>query len=255
MWSSSASWWRPSRNLDGVRVFQGVFNDENVFILSGEQDHEGQAERIVALARTAAKSAWPDLPPPSDIRASTFAIRPLRPLLDSLNRKLPNYSEADQVILTRAYYDADSALVLAGLTTDAKSDYKELKTRIESLIDADPKPVVKLSLTPQPIDRDVADRTVARGVEALAQGNIASFGHDDLDQAIMFIPSNSTAWFVRAAHYHAVGERELALRDLRRVRLLEKVRGTADRNGALQRFQGPLRQTLEDMLTNVKTAL
>jgi hypothetical protein len=242
-------------NLDGLRVLQGVYDEENVFVLSGEQDHEGQAERVVALARAAAATAWPDLPPPTDIRAGAFAIHPLRPLLDNLNRKLPNYPQADREVLVRAYYDADNALVLAGRTTDPTSDHKALKTLIESLIDADPKPKVKLVLTPLPIDLEAADRTVRRAIDALAGGTIASFGHDTLDQAIQLNPSSSTAWYLRAAHYHAVGNQELALRDLRRVRLLERRAGaSAERNRALARFQGELRTTLEDMLGNVSTA-
>jgi hypothetical protein len=242
-------------DLDGLRVVQGVFDDENVFVLSGEQDHEGQAERVVALARAAAATAWPDLPPPTDIRAGAFAIHPLRPLLDNLNRKLPNYPQADREVLVRSYYDADNAIVLAGRTTNPGGDHQALKELIKLLIHADPKSEIKLVLTPQPIDLEAADRAVRRGIDALAGGTIASFGHDALDRAILFNPSSSTAWYLRAAYYHVVGNHELAERDLRRVRILERRSGaSAERNRALERFQGPLRQTLEEMLANVSNS-
>ena len=65
---------------------------------------------------------WPPRPggacsPPASIRPGSFTIHPVGPLLDYLRRWLPYYFQADKVLLERAYYDEDAALVFAGPTT------------------------------------------------------------------------------------------------------------------------------------------
>src|SRR5206468_5847884 len=77
--------------LDGLRVDRGTFDEENALVLSGLQDHDGQAEGLIPLVRTAAASAWPNLPPPPVVRADRFTTFALRPLLDLLARRLPYY--------------------------------------------------------------------------------------------------------------------------------------------------------------------
>ncbi len=147
--------------LDGVRLEHGVFDEDNVFVLSGIQDHDGQAERLIALARDAAVSAWPELPPPA-VKAGAFPNRPLRPFFDNLVRNLPRYEQADHVLLLRAYYDADSALVLSGRTTKEKFDPKPLEALVRTLSGADPRLVIKLLLTFQAVEDDMAERTRVR---------------------------------------------------------------------------------------------
>jgi hypothetical protein len=240
--------------LDGVRVDHGRFDQDNCFVLSGLQDRDGQAERLVALTRAAAAAAWPNLPPPAAARAGPFQNFSLRELLSNLSRNLPRFPEADRVVLDRAYWDADAALMLAGRTTAPVGDHQELERVIRALIRAESSLIVRLSLTPQRADRDVVDRIVVRGVAALAGGNIARMALDELNQAILFDPTESTAWYLRAAYYDSVGDRELARRDFRRVHEVEAMVKSrfVNRNIWLTPFQGALRARLDEMVRNAR---
>jgi hypothetical protein len=239
-------------NLDGVRIDRGFFDEENALVLSGLQDHAGQAERVVALTRDAAAAAWPKLPPPAVVRAGAFLTFPLRPLLDRLSRSLPYYHEADGVLLNRAYFDADTALVLAGRASGTPRDRPELKAKIKALIGVDP----KLVLTTQPYDPEESRRIVGRGIEALAGGNLAGLGADALDQAIFLDPASSIAWYLRGAFFAGIGDRELALRDFGRVNSLERRSPDQRRKRyqALEPFQGPGRNALEELLRSAGTS-
>ena len=84
--------------LDGVRLDHGLFDQENVYVISGVQDHDGQAEHAAALRRAAAAAAWPKVSPPS-ARAGTFGISPLLAALERLRWLLPYYPQGDNVLL------------------------------------------------------------------------------------------------------------------------------------------------------------
>ncbi len=240
--------------LDGVRVDRGLFDEENAFILSGRQDHEGQAEGVVALTPQAAAVAWPDLPPPATVRAGPFAVFPIRQLLDRLARRLPEFPAADGVILNRAYYNDASALALAGRASGVARERKDLEDLIRRLIGPEiDRKLDKLLLAWQPRDPDASERIALKGVAALVAGNLAGFPIGDLDEAIFLNPSSSTGWYLRGAYYLERGDRELALRDLRRVHLLEPTTQSsafAERSRALVNFQGERRRTLDEMVVN-----
>lgn len=239
------------QSLDGVLVKSVYFDDENRLVLSGRQDHEGQAAGAVALASKAAAVAWKGLPGPDAARAGSFAVFPLSSLLKSLSTKLQSYRESDGVLFSRAYYDERAELVLAGRISKARRDYSALEHRIQSLIgdDADIK-LAPLSLEPQAVDAEETARILGRGVEALAGGNLTNFALEELDEAIFLDPSDSTAWYLRGAYYHLRADQALAKRDLGRAYTLEKTSPSKrrDRSHMLERFQGQLRMTLETLM-------
>ena len=102
------------QNLDGVLLKNAAFDEENILVLSGREDHQGQAQgAVLKVMKKAAGLAWKDLPPPRAAQARGFAVFPLKSLLKTVSRRLPSYSEADGVILTRAYYN-DRAELGAG---------------------------------------------------------------------------------------------------------------------------------------------
>ena len=211
--------------LDGVRIDHGGFDEDDTFVLSGRQDHKGQAEEVVALTGKAAAIAWKDLALPRAAQTGTFAVRPISSLLTFLSRKLPGYAEASGVSLDRAFYNDSSELVLAGRVAGNARDFSKLKKRIQSLL-AD-EPGIKLgplSLKPQPIDSEAAGKIVGRGIIALANGKLANFDRTELDDAILLNPQDSTAWYLRGVYYYLTRDRELAIRDLGRAHSLESAR-------------------------------
>ncbi len=237
--------------LDGVLVKSAGFDLENNLVLAGRQDHEGQAAGAIALIPKAAAAAWNGLPPPEAAPEGAFANFPLASLLKDLSSKLQYYSESDGVMLTRAYYDATSELVLAGRVSKPRGEYSALERRIKLLLgdDADIK-LASLELKRQEVDPERKDKIVGRGAQALASGNLASFTQSDLEEAVYLAPGESTTWYLRGAYYYLSGNQALAKRDLGRAHALEK-RDPAlshDRSGILERFQAPLRTTLEELM-------
>src|SRR5262249_41097025 len=100
--------------LDGIRVDRGWDGGGTGFGLSGLEDHPGPAEQLIpVLTRAAEQGGWRDQLP-GGVRLGTFTDFALRPLLDRLGRVLPAVPAFDGVLLDRAYYDENSALVLAG---------------------------------------------------------------------------------------------------------------------------------------------
>jgi hypothetical protein len=242
--------------LDGVRIDHGVFDAENAFVLSGCQDHDGQAESVLALVPNAAERAWLNLPRPSVVRAGTFPLTPVRRLLDLLARKLPEFPEADGVILDRAFYNAAGTLVLGGRASGPTRERKELKSLVTSLVgdEAGSKLGVELSLKPQAFDPYESSRIVDQRIKALIGGNLTDSDRAALDEAIFLDPSNSTAWYLRAAYYLGTGNRELALRDLRRVRWVEsRIPGrSTQRSAALVNFQSDRRNQLTSLMDEAR---
>jgi hypothetical protein len=237
--------------LDGVRIDHGAFDEDDTFVLSGRQDHDGQAEEVATLVGKAAAIAWKGLPPPKAARAGAFAVIPLGPMLAMLSRKLPGYAEAEGVALDRAYFNEASELVLSGRLAGAARDTKALKKRVTALLGEDSG--VKLgpiSLKPQPIDAEACSKIVSRGIDALARGGLQQFDLKELGAAIMLNPRDSSAWYLRGAYYLLAQDRELAIRDLGRAHSLERQYPSlkVDRRISLVRFQGSLRTILEDML-------
>ncbi len=246
--------------LDGVLVERGIFDEENVLVLSGRQDHEGQAQGVVPLAGKAAAQAWPDLSPPAAVRvrAGTFAVFPLRALLERLSNQLAYYPEANGVILERAYYNDASALVLDGRASGGKRDLKNLEDLIRKLIGSETG--LKLD-TPhlrwQQQDAVVSERIVSKAIAALIANNLTNFKIKDLDEAIFLNPSSSVTWYLRGAYHHLTGNAALAQRDLGRVHSLEPTTASpqfAERSGALVNFQVDLRRTLDEMVSNTEIA-
>jgi hypothetical protein len=237
--------------LDGVLVKSARFDEENNLVLTGREDRLGQAQGAIALVPRAAAVAWKGLPPPRVAPEGTFAVFPLASLLKDLSSKLQYHSESDGVMLTRAYYDAQSELVLAGRASTSRGDYSALERRIQMLIgdDADIK-LASLSLEREDVDPDRKDKIVGRGVDALAAGNLASFALANLDEAVFLGPKDSTTWYLRGAYYYVNGKQDLAQRDLGRAHQLEKRDPSLshDRSAILERFQAPLRRTLEDLM-------
>jgi hypothetical protein len=239
------------KSLDGVLVKSVTFDEENTLVLSGRHDHEGQAQGAIPLVEKAATRAWKDLLLPKESRAGTFAVFPLGSLLNKVSRQLPNYAEADGIILSRAYYNDEAQLVIEGRASGNRREFTKLKRLIESLIgdDAD----IKLA-TPRiansPRNAEQSAKIVGRAVDSLAGQNLAGFRVDELDEAIFLDPSDSTAWYVRGAYYYLNNDRNLANRDLARARALEKASPSEgrDRSHMLERFQGSLRTTLEELM-------
>src|SRR5262249_41102136 len=163
------------------------------------------------------------LPPPGTVRIGSFTTFSLRPILQRLSRVLPAYPEADGVRIARAFFAADSGLVLAGSTTKADAVRPDLVEIISSkaVLALDSKKKVRLILDKQPGDPDHAKRIVLQGVEALVGDRIANFDLESLNQAIFLDPVNSTAWYLRAAHYFVKDDPEQAKRDMRRALRLE----------------------------------
>jgi hypothetical protein len=238
-------------SLDGVLVKSVSFDEENRLVLSGRQDHGGQALGAVSLVEKAAAAAWKGLPPPKAARAGTFAIFPLDTLLKSVSSKLQSYREADGVLLNRAYFNERSELVLAGRISSPRRDLRALEHRIESLIGDDPDiKLAPLSLAPEAVDAEETAKILGRGVESLAAGNLANFALDELDLAIFLGPSDSIAWYLRGAYYYVKADEALAKRDLGRAHTLEKLNPSQRRDRArmLERFQGQLRTTIEALM-------
>ena len=249
--------------LDGVLVDRGVFDEENVFVLSGLQDHQGQAKGVENLIRKAAAKAWGDLPPPAKVEARTFKLFPLLELLERISRKLPEHEEADGVILTRAYYNDESALVLTGRGSGPEGDPAKLENLIRKLIGDESKLIGdeidlkldKVVLERQPRDLKGSEQTVIKGVAALVAGNLGNFPIEKLDEAIFLNPLSSTAWYLRGAYYLDKGNQEFAQRDLWRVHVLEPTPQSsqaAERSSYLVNFQGDRRRTLDDMVESAK---
>jgi hypothetical protein len=239
--------------LDGVRIDHGAFNEEDVFILSGRQDHEGQAEVVIDLTEKAAKNAWTDLAAPKATKAGKFEIRPISSLLKRLYRDLPYYREADGVVLERAYYNDASELVLGGRVVGPRRDTEKLQKRIKSLMGDEPGfKLAPPSLMPQPPDNEAQSKIVQRAIQALGKRDLPIFPLGELDEAILLNASDSTAWYLRGAYYYFTNDRTLADRDLGRAHSLERVApGRAqDRRGRLEKFQGSDRTILEDILEN-----
>ena len=154
-------------------------------------------------------------------------------------------------MLTRAYYDEKAELVLAGRASSPRGDYSPLERRIKMLIgdDADIK-LASLSLQPEEVDSEQKNKIVGKGVDALAAGNLASFPLSDLDELVFLAPRDSMAWYLRGAYYYLSRDQPLAKRDLGRACALEKKSPSLDhdRRQILERFQGPLRTTLEELM-------
>ena len=158
------------------------------------------------------------------------------------------------MILNRAYFNDVSALVLAGHASGVAGQRKDLEDLIRRLIGPEiDRKLGRLSLAWQPRDPDASERIALEGVAALVAGNLAGVPIGDLDEAIFLNPSSSTAWYLRGAYYLERGDRELALRDLRRVHLLEPTSQSpafADRSRALVNFQGERRRMLDAMVVD-----
>jgi len=242
------------RALDGVRIDHAGFDEENAFVISGRQDHEGQAEAVRALIGKAAALAWKDLPPPETTKEGTFALRPIQTLLATLARELPKYREADGVLLDRAYYNNASELVLGGTmtatTAGADRDKESLTKKIESVLAGEPGiKVGPLDLTRKPINSNAQDRIISDAIIELANGRLASFPLKDLDEAILDNPSESTAWYLRGAYYYIRQDFELATRDLRRAGKMERENNSRGaRYGRLEKFQSSQRTEIEKFL-------
>ncbi len=239
--------------LDGLRVDHAAFDADNQLVLSGLQGYDGQSDRLIPLALRSAAVAWPNLPNPLAVRSGGFTTVPLGPLLDRLARLMPDYPEADGLMFTRAFYDVDQALVLVGRTAGGSNERPNLVKEIKSVLAADSKLEIRLSLTTQPRDPELAAHLVGRSVDALAEGSISCLGPDPLNQAIFLNPEDSTAWYVRAAYHLTLGDREQAARDMRRVRALEGFSPDRARIRRLRltRFQGPLRASLGELEASV----
>ena len=237
--------------LDGVLVKSASFDEENNLVLTGRQDRDGQAQGAIALIPKAAAVAWKGLRAPKAAAEGAFAVFPLASLLKDLSSKLQSYSESDGVMLTRAYYDEKAELVLAGRASRRSGDYSPLERRIKMLIgdDADIK-LASLALEPEEVDAEQKNKIVGKGVDALAGGNLASFPLSDLDEVVFLAPKDSMAWYLRGAYYYLSRDQALAKRDLGRARALEKKYPSLDRDRRqiLERFQGPLRTTLEELM-------
>ena len=170
-----------------------------------------------------AAEVWRGPPPPVSIPAGSFKTQPLGPLLDYLRLWLPYDSQADKVLLERAYYDEDAALVFAGLTTGRDRRPPDVEKLIKRALRVDPNSKdVKVWFTPHPADPQTTQRTLAHAIPALVGGNLANFDRDELDRAILNDPSSSTAWYLRGAYYHLQGKGDLANRDFWRVKSMEK---------------------------------
>ncbi len=235
--------------LDGLQVRRCYFDEENALVVSGLQDHGGQADPLAELTRSVAAEVWRGPPPAVSIPANAFKTQPLGPLLDYLRLWLPYDSRADKVLLQRAYYDEDAALVFAGLTTGRvvrPPDVEEL-IKLDLRLDPNSKDV-KVWFAPHQAEPQVTQRTLARAIPELIGGNLAGFDRDELDRAILNDPSSSTAWYIRGAYYHFQGKGDLANRDFLRVKTMEKSNPgrRAGRFGLLVNFQGAARAAIED---------
>ena len=136
--------------LDGVLVKSVSFDEENNLVLSGRQDHEGQAKGAVDFVEKAAALAWKGLAPPKATRVGSFAVFFAQIVPQEPSSALQYYKESDGVSRHAAYYDERSRLVLAGRVSKPRADYGSLEGRIKSLIsdDADIK-LAALSLETQ----------------------------------------------------------------------------------------------------------
>lgn len=235
--------------LDGVRIDRVVFDESNTLTLSGQQDHDGQAARALGLVPTAVAKVWPNRPPLAPARAGTFSTLPLAVGLEWLRKILPHYPGSDGVILSRAYYGSDGVLTFGGRGAGVPEQHPVLAKLIKDLLKVDPKQQVKLALRIEPRDPDRTTRLVGKSIESLSNGAIATARIEDLDEAIFLNPDDSTAWYLRAAYYHATGDHGMAERDLSRVKRLETkiANRKQERFRMLTRFQGALRQALDEL--------
>jgi hypothetical protein len=135
--------------LKGVRVDGARFDEHNILVLSGCQDHEGQAELLVGVARIFATELWQDRPLNGGIQAGQFKTVPLQPLLLHVGQRLPNYPEATGVNLTAISYGADSSLRFAGRATLDTITKARLEEIIRSILGLDGRVVIGLDLLPE----------------------------------------------------------------------------------------------------------
>ena len=239
--------------LDGVRVDRAYFDESNVLTLSGLQDHDGQAIQALGQVPAAVAKVWPRQPPLAPARAGTFAIVPLAAKLEWLRKVLSLYRESDGVLLSRAYYGPDGVMTFGGRGAGVPAQNPVLEKLIGDLIKLDPRQHVKLALQIQPRDPEKSARLVGKSVESLTNGAIASVRIEDLDEAIFLDPNDSTAWYLRAAYYHARGDATSSDRDLRRVKRLESSFASrrTERFRMLTRFQGASRAVLDELELNL----
>jgi hypothetical protein len=239
--------------LDGLRIDHGIYDADGRFLLSGVQDHRGQAEHLDPLLRAAAETTEWAQQLPNGWRIGTFDPYPLRPLLDTLARKMPIDPVFDGVIFTRAFYDAQGQLVFAG-TVVGRPTRPGIEDRIKRMLNLDTHLGVRVSLQAQKKEIARAEQATAIALGRILAGDFVS-SVPLLDLALLHDPEDTTSWYLRAACNLTQGDPALAERDLRRLISLERNNDNARRARyrRLERFQGGLRMRIDALIDQFAT--
>jgi hypothetical protein len=265
----------------GILIGRGFFNPSqgNRYSLSVIVDDRNQEAPIRDLVKEfAAKPTYAGYLRKDDNPVLSVEEISLRKLVTNLREAMPAYPMFDRFRVDDSFHDAQRnlVLILAGVgtpeTLEPKANEKdpigEVRQALKKMLDEHPvwkkrsavRSDSRLVLSygnatgPAAVNYDLGPLTAVNAARTVTDDR--SDMRNQVRTALMHNPSSSTLWYLSAA-YHNIDKREdLALRDLRRVVLLEKdpefddlaVAARKARIRLLEPFQGDIRQRIEKLL-------
>ena len=240
-------------SLEGMRIDRGYYGPENVFIVSGLQDHEGQSAVLGPVLEEVAKDVKQPLP--HGWRPGVFQTVPLKPLVAILTAEGFAFPEFDGIAWTRASYDDRSTLIFHGRAVGRRVTPNLLVPQIRKILKLDPSVAVDIApLDYQSRDPDLAALAVARAMGLIGDGQPAA-ATESLDSALLHNPEDTTAWYLRAGCSMLRGDNRAAERDVRRLLAIERefFELSRERNQRLEKIQNYFRISVEKMVSEIRS--
>jgi tetratricopeptide (TPR) repeat protein len=249
---------------DGIRVDRIYYDAMGQLQCIGLIDNPGQRELLQQL--------WADLS--RDPRWAEQVVQqlgldsmrplPIAPMLQFIKEYLPVYETLDGATVVRVFHAPDGRLAFEG-HAHSREQAIILGELIARILEESPTWSLRLSIpaeaaeridttgliiTPEKHNLLEAQRVLVLAWDLYFQKRYSE-AIEQLELAMAYYPRYGATWYLRALCYIAIGRRDLARRDLRRVVAMES-QGIIPKNlhyELLQKVQGPQRVTFEWLRT------
>lgn len=249
-------------HLDGTRLDRVYYDENNQLQIEGLLADDNQQQLLPALlAQFAGDPVWgPQIV--NGFSTNSMRVQPIAPLLQFVKNVMPAYGELDGAEVVRAFHACDGRLAFEGRVLSeeqraylqaalAYEIWQKPAWRIRLVSRSASQPLVdvgKMTLTEIPTSWPKAMQAFS-AAKGLYKKGCYREALEQLNLAMTHYQREACVWCYRALCYIALGEMDLARRDLRRIVAMEKagVISDTDHDQVLAQVQGPQRDCFEQL--------